>query len=220
MALCERDKVQWEAAPAAQFHRWVVKRPNGSRGLPDGRVRSWSGRARSLLPVRERGRPRQPWRRAGARAAAWSARTAPDSGRRGPHGWLPRSAPTAGSRQAAQQHQPRLQPLARGHQERPSLRSGPLFESPEGLSASGARASRDAAKSVRPTSLWDRPDSERAYNFACVQHRQGVRSQAAAFRRIGSTSRRHPGPRQVDAGAERPARTAEPLTAMRLGPPR
>ena len=35
-----KDKVGWEAAPAAQFHTGVVKRPARSRGLPGRRVRS------------------------------------------------------------------------------------------------------------------------------------------------------------------------------------
>ena len=35
-----KDQVWWEAAPVAQFHAGVVKRPEESRGLPGGRVRS------------------------------------------------------------------------------------------------------------------------------------------------------------------------------------
>jgi hypothetical protein len=34
MAFYLKDKVKWEAAPAAQFHTGVVKRPAASRGLP------------------------------------------------------------------------------------------------------------------------------------------------------------------------------------------
>src|SRR5665647_662867 len=57
MALCERDKVSWEAAPAAQFHRGSSGDQTDRGACRMERFVLWSGRARWPRPAGERGNP-------------------------------------------------------------------------------------------------------------------------------------------------------------------
>jgi hypothetical protein len=79
MALCERDKVSWEAAPAAQFHRW-----SSSDQTDDARRRLRSPRPARLRPNSPRRQPPTPLHRTDRHVAPAPVLTERDGPTRSP----------------------------------------------------------------------------------------------------------------------------------------